>query len=586
MTPSTPTYTKKTVLLSRLAFALVVFMLASCAQVVAPGGGVRDKVAPKVVKWSPDSAQLNFNSKTIELVFDEYIQLKDLNNQLIISPPFAKTPDFKIKNKTLTIDLSKEELKPNTTYSINFGNALQDVNEGNPKENFRYIFSTGAYIDSLHIKGKVQNAFDHKTEKGLLVMLYSDINDSAVYKDQPDYFGKTNTEGSFEINNIRPGKYKIYAIKDANGNFKYDGEPESIAFAEGSINPADDKELLLELFQEKPKKLQVKKYMHSSYGKIIITFNQGSDSLHVNNLSNTLKGVQEQVEFSKHKDTLTYWIKNYDKDSLKLQVSNGTSIIDTLEFKMIKKEEALKAKRNPLKLYVVNNFNGNQSFDLHAPIHLKFSQPIESFDEHANARMKEDSIPMKHLGFSKDFVTETGDILICLWDSTAKAEDPNHKGVFVDAPIKSSILDLKESTNYHLLILPKTFTDIFGLTNDSIKIDFKTREQKFYGSLKLTVHLTESEKNTSTTGQYIVQLMNEQEVVIREEFIRNSSELLFEYLYPNKYKIKLIYDSNANDKWDSGDYLKKVQPEEVLYNPELITIRSNWDADIEWKIAK
>src|SRR6218665_125233 len=142
------------------AALIVILLLASCAQVVPPGGGDRDKTPPKVLRYIPDSAQLNFNSKYIVIDFNEYIQLKDLNNQLIISPPFANNPDVKVKNKTLTIDLSKEKLLPNTTYSIKFGNALQDNNEGNPLEDFSYIFSTGPYIDSLSISGKVQSAFN------------------------------------------------------------------------------------------------------------------------------------------------------------------------------------------------------------------------------------------------------------------------------------------------------------------------------------------------------------------------------------------------------------------------------------------
>jgi len=222
------------------AYLLLLLFVASCAQVVAPGGGPKDKTPPRILKYTPDSAQLNFNSNKVVMEFNEYVQLKDLNNQLIISPPLEKTPDIKIKNKTLTIDLSGQKLKPNTTYSISFGNALQDLNEGNAIPDFKYIFSTGSYIDSLTVNGKVRTAFDHKTDKNILVMLYSEFGDSIVYKQQPDYFAKTNADGIFKISNVRPGTYKIFALKDEDNNYKYGGT-ESIGFVEGTINAADKK---------------------------------------------------------------------------------------------------------------------------------------------------------------------------------------------------------------------------------------------------------------------------------------------------------------------------------------------------------
>lgn len=581
---------------------LFVFLLiASCAQMVTPSGGDRDNNPPKVVKYSPDSAQLNFNSKIIELTFNEYIQLKDLNNQLIISPPLDKTPDIKVKNKTLTIDLSQATLKPNTTYSINFGNALQDINENNPNENFRYLFSTGSYIDSLTVKGKVQTGFDHKNEKGILVMLYEDQNDSSLYKKEPDYFAKTKEDGSFQIFNIKPGKYKITALKDANANYKYDTETENIAFANGFIDPSEKQNIMLDLFQEAPKKIILKKYFTNSYGKIMLIFNQGSDSLRVLNLSNDRKGVQEFSELSKQKDTLTYWIKNYEKDSLRLQVSNGNKVIDTVEFKMIKLEDALKSKKNPFKLRLLNSWSGNQNYDLNSEMKLVFNNPIDKFNNNEIIQFKEDTAMFqkdpRNLSYDGDYYKQI--IYFTYWDNTTTTEDPNNPGKIIVAPTKYSLSRLKENTKYHLFIPPGTFTDYFGLTNDTIKIDFKTREAKYYGSLKLKVNIPEIKNAQSLIYQekdqgvrkeqiqakYIVQLLDEKETVVREDEITKSEIINYEYLHPQNYKLKIIIDSNGNGKWDSGDYLKKIQPENVIYNTEAITIRSNWDADIDWKVT-
>jgi uncharacterized protein (DUF2141 family) len=529
---------------------------------VAPGGGKKDTTAPVILKYSPDSATLNFTAKTIEINFDEYIQLKDLNNQLIISPLLSKTPDIDVKGKTLIVEFDKDEvLKSNTTYCISFGNAVTDVNEGNPVENFQYIFSTGTFIDSLIVKGKVQSAFDHKTEKGLLVMLYSDLTDSVIYKSQPDYFAKTKADGSFEINNVKNGTYKIVAIKDANANYKYDVENESIAFTDSLVNPSDKKTINLELFQEPAKKVFLKKATHPSYGKFDFVFSQGSDSIRINNLSNDLKGVQEYVEFSKNKDSLSYWITNYQKDSIVLQLSNGNKIIDTLEFKFINKEDALKAKRNPLKLSVISSPDGSKNFDLNKNVILDFSNPIKSIANTNGTQIKMDSskIASAKIEFVifNDFRTTVNTIIS-------------------DSVTKNS--SWRENTNYQLYIPPNTFTDIFNLSNDSITVDFKTRELKYYGTLKLNITIPE------TKNSYIVQLIDEQGNVTREDFIKKSEVLNYDYLQPKKYKLKIIVDDNNNQKWDTGNYMQHQQAEKVIFNSELINVRSNWDMELDWKV--
>lgn len=546
--------------LSLLAVNLL--FIYSCAQIVAPGGGKKDVTAPVVLKYSPDSAKLNFTAKTIEINFDEYIQLKDLNNQLIISPLLSKAPDIDVKGKTLIVEFDKDEvLKPNTTYCISFGNAVTDVNEGNPIENFQYIFSTGTFIDSLKVKGKVQSAFDHKTEKGLLVMLYSDLTDSVIYKSQPDYFAKTKADGSFEINNIKNGTYKIVAIKDANANYKYDVENESIAFTDSLVNPSDKKSINIELFQEPFKKVFLKKATHPSYGRFDFLFSQGSDSIRINNLSNDLKGVQEYLEFSKNKDSLSYWVTNYQKDSIVLQLSNGNQIIDTLEFKFINKEDALKAKRNPLKLLVIASPDGNQSFDLDKNIILNFSNPIKTATYSKGVQLKVDS--NKIAGAEIDFLFFVDFKRIA--------------STIITDSLKKNIL-WKENTNYQLYIPPNTFTDIFDLTNDTISIDFKTRELKYYGTLKLNISIPE------TKNSYIVQLIDEQGNVAREDFIKKSEVVNYDYLQPKKYKLKIIVDENSNQKWDTGNYMQHLKAEKVIFNSELINVRSNWDMELDWKI--
>lgn len=533
-----------------------ILLLSSCAQIVSPGGGAKDILPPKTSKYIPDSAQLNFNSRIIEITFDEYIQLKDLNNQLIISPMFSKTPEIAVKGKTLSIELDNNEtLQPNTTYCISFGNSVQDLNENNGIENFKYIFSTGTFIDSLTLKGKVQNGFSQYTEKGILAILYSDLSDSVVYKSQPDYFSKTEKDGTFQINNIKAGKYKLAAFKDGNSNFKYDGESESIGFIDATIDISEKQNILIDLFQEPAKKVYLKKYIHDSYGKVTLIFNQGSDSIRVEALNNDQKGLQEFLMFSKNNDTLVYWMKNFLKDSLILQVSNGNKILDTVELKLISRVEAEKSKKNPLKLNIVSSPNINQPFDLGSEIKIQFSTLIGE-------------IQIEKIEFKEDTLLFKSDKRIA----------NNYELLNNYIVLKNFIL--KENTSYHLFIPPGAITDIFGSTNDSIKIDFKTREEKFYGSVKLNLVVP------APKGEYIIQLLDEGNNIVRENFVASSSELNYTYLAPRKYKLKIVVDDNRNHRWDTGNYLKKNQPEKVIYNSELINIRSNWDAELDWKISE
>ena len=555
----------------QLVFFCSLLLIASCAQIGSPAGGEFDRTPPKVSRYRPDSATVNFNSRTIEIIFDEYIQLQDLNSQLLISPPLEFTPQITAKKKTLVIELDKKEvLKPNTTYSISFGNAVKDIRESNAVENFRYIFSTGSFIDSLTLSGSVQNAFDHKTEKNLLVMLYSDRSDSAIYKTLPDYFAKTNDVGAFKVNNIRQGKYRVVALKDDNSNYKYNDE-ERFGFLSDQVEAGKQEDVFVYMYTEQPKNIFLKKYNQVQYGKFVFVFNKGSDSLRLSRLNKeALKDVKEFTEFSKNKDTITYWMDPVDKDSLILQVRNGARILDTLRFKLIKKENALKSSRVPFKFTLMNSQNA-ETFDLNKELNLVFSHPVEKINDDAKVSLKEDSVVYSKypLIYSKSTVSnETVKIT-----TTQKTDTKNPAAL-----ASSRNMLLKENTTYSLTVLPASFTDFFGLTNDTIKMKFRTKEEKFYGSVKLNLQVE------TLNDSYLVQLLDDKENVVRQSNVSKSETLFYDYLYPASYKLKVIFDKNANGKWDEGNYLKKQQPEKVTYNTEAVNIRSNWDLELEWSI--
>lgn len=555
-------------------FFLISILISSCAQIGAPSGGALDRTPPRIVRYNPDSATVNFNARSIEITFNEFVQLQELSNQLLISPPLEYSPDITIKKKTLSIVFNKKEvLKPNTTYSISFGNAIKDTREATALENFSYIFSTGSFIDSLTLSGSALYAFDHKAEKNILVMLYSDFSDSTIYKKLPDYFAKTNDVGAFKINNIRQGKYRIVALKDGNSNYKYNDE-ENFGFLDSLVEPGKTTDVSINMYLEQSKKIFLKKYSQVHYGKFVLAFNKGTDSLRLARVNKEeLKDVKELIEFSKNRDTITYWMDPVDKDSLILQVNNGNIILDTIAFKLVKRETALKVgNRNPLKLSLTNQMNG-ESFDLNKDLRLMFSNPIVKTDPSKTIFLKEDTLVYSK--YPLVFSTPTTPTNIIQISTLVKTDAKKPAAI-----VSGKNMLLKENTRYQLMIPPAAFTDFFGLTNDTIKFNFKTKEEKYYGSVKLNL------KFTATSGNYIVQLLDDKENIVRENSISTAGVIFYDYLYPQAYKLKVILDKNGNGKWDPGDYLKKQQPEKVIYNAEAVNIRSNWDLDLEWNIVE
>lgn len=549
---------------------IISLFICSCAQQLTPNGGAYDKTPPKVMRYHPDSAALNFNSRSIDITFDEYVQLSELNSQLLISPPLEYAPDISIKKKTLSIVFDKKEvLKPNSTYSISLGKAVRDIHESTPIEDFRYIFSTGSFIDSLSISGNVLYAFDHKTEKNIMVMLYSDLTDSAVYKKQPDYFTRTNDFGAFKITNIRPGKYRIVALKDDNNNYKYDGT-EVFGFLDSLSEAGKSDALSISLSSEVSKKIFVKKNLQEYYGKFLLVFNHGSDSLHLNILNkNQFTDVRQLIEYSKMKDSITLWMDHVDKDSLVIQSLNGQTVVDTVKFKLIKKEAALKnATRTSLKFgYGSSMSSGN--IDLNNPLAITFSHPLLKINDSIPVLLKEDTLDYKKYPLfykQPDMSVSQATIATAQKFESKKTTVRNHL--------------LKENTNYSLFIPPGTFTDFFGLKNDTIKIKWRTKEEKYYGTVELKLKFNE------TSGDYIVQLLDDKENVVRQNIISKPETIYYDYLYPQAYKLKVIFDKNKNGRWDAGNYLNKQQPEKVVYNTEVVTIRSNWDLELEWTITE
>ena len=546
---------------------IALLFLPSCANIVTPSGGPKDRTPPAVIKSLPENYSTRFNADVVKITFDEFIRLQDLRNQLIISPPIEHPPDIRIKGKTVTIKF-EEKLFEKTTYTINFGDAIRDITESNPIENYQYVFSTGDFLDSLSINGKVENAFDLKTEKGILVMLYSCSNnecDSLPYKELPNYFAKTDPSGKFKINNIKEGKYAIFALKDENRNYLYDLPNEQIAFLNNTIDPADSSEILLSLFEERKSKQRLKKAYAEQYGKLTFIFNEPTNNVHIRPLNFSSKKPWEIVDFTKNKDTLYYWT-TLGIDTFVLEVSDNNPRFSQPIFSDTVKIVPVTKKEN-LKLGVKTNVNAAKSFDIYKDIQLVFSHPISNYD------------------FSDVIITKRVD--------TIRVDTIKYKVIFDDKALRRFQIKhpWEGSGNYQLFISQGAFKDIFNLTNDSLRIDFRIRSLKYYGAIKLNLNNLDNDYN------HIVQLLDSKENLIEEDIIIGvkdtisvssmpvlSHSIIYKYLNPKKYRVKMIYDINDNGKWDTGNYIEKLQPEKIIYYPDPITIRSNWDIELKWKL--
>jgi hypothetical protein len=523
---------------------IIVSLATSCAIQVPPTGGIKDTIPPVVKKFEPENFSTNFHGQDIKISFDEYIELKDLQSQLIVSPLLKYTPDTKLKKKILEIHLD-DTLHPNTTYTMNFGNAITDLREGNAIEDFQYVFSTGDIIDSLKISGHIQNAFDTKTEKGIYVMLYKSPEDSTPLKSLPDYFTKTSEDGAFEIKNISPGSYMIFALKDNNTNYLFDNNEENIGFKDEMVE-AGSTGNSLRTFREK-RRQQLLKASGDEPGKVTIAYAQPLVNEKLHFLSDTAALKINSILYSEKRDTITLWYSNVQADSLTFIIQQDT-LIDTVSTRL-RKIDSNTSGKGTVVLKTQFESGSAQGINPITPVELIFNHPIAAYD-FSKVIVNEDSLPLTDVMFH-----------------------------FTDSLKRNLIVDFKrkEKSKYQIIIPKGSFKDIMELVIDSTEILFNVKSTTDYGTMAVTV--------TVPPGQgYILELIDDKEVVYRQTRFSSDTLINYEYLDPRSYKLKLIEDSNHNGEWDTGNYLKHLQPENIFYYKEYLTVRANWDVDVKWNV--
>ena len=600
-----------------LGIMVVALCIYACANRGYPEGGPKDETPPQVVEEVPLSYTTNFKAKRVNIYFDEFVQLNDINNKFIFSPPVKKDPKVSLKGKYVQVAIP-DSLRENTTYSLDFADAIVDNNESNPLGFYRYVFSTGERIDTLELGGTVVNAESYEPVMGVLVALYEKQGDSIPLKELPDYIARTDSSGNFRLTNLREGHYRVMAIEDANRDKMYTPESEMFAWMDTTVFPVVEpatrvdtfhviekiveadtilrdsivrtdylaygpSNLYLRLFLEKLTQLYLVEDDRKEREQLNFIFSiPGENGLEVT-LWDTLatEPLPQDWYFKEHSagnDTLTLWIKDstvYKKDTLNVILSYMRSdstgqwerYSDTARYTFRAKEKkegkSKKKDEDALKvefLEIKSNISGD--LDLGARLYLEFSRPIN--------KSTLDSIR----------VLEKVDTVYQLIPFQVVEDSLRVRRVFVDAAWKAG-------GEYQLQIDSATIYDIYGRFNDKLEKKFKVRTEEYYGKIMVNVRgvdcptivqLYKAENGKSENGKRTYN-------VVQSKVVEQDGEVVFPLLPEGKYCVRAILDRNGNGVWDTGLYLKHRQPEEIVYLRGEIAVKQNFDVEQDFDIG-
>lgn len=578
-------------------FAWIV-IVSSCANQGMPTGGPKDTIPPVLVGTHPNYKALNYKGSEVRLTFDEFIIPDQVSEVLVISPPLEKRPTILTKSKTLIVRFN-EDLRDSVTYSLDFKNSIVDNNERNPLENLRFSFSTYNQLDTLRVAGKVMNAFNLEPVKNTLVMLHKNLHDSAVFTLRPDYVARTDDDGLYLFDNIAKGKYHIFSINDVNNDLRYNEGAEEIAFHDTLIVPsahyhaeadtlasgADSlliaghihflpEPIYLRHFTEKIFEQYLKTSVRDSRFQCTFVFNEPvSDTFHIQ-LVDTIVPDWFVLEPNLDYDSLTLWIadtllasqENIRMELSYFQLDTLNQLVvqkDTIDMQFTEREDDSRRRRRtrdedeegpppvPQFNWITNlstsGFDLNKDIVLASPHPVKYIDPSAFIVYHSNDTLKK-PLPVQ---FTQDTLVWRTYRLSYNWQG---------------------------ETTYTLEIDSAACENIYGITSRKLNSTFRTRSEDYYGTINLAL--------TGVESQVLVQLLenNDSEKVIQEKIINENQTVVFDFLAPEKYRIKVIFDENKNGKWDTGSFQDIRQPEGVAYINEVIKVRSNWDNNLKWRL--
>ena len=596
-----------------IALLLVVIGFYACASTGMPDGGPYDETPPKFVRATPEPNATNNKRSKISIEFDEYIKLDKPSEKVIISPPQKEAPEVKVSGRRVLVEFF-DTLQENTTYTIDFGDAIVDNNEDNPLGNFAYAFSTGESIDTMEVSGIVLNAQDLEPVKGIQVGLHKDLHDSAFTKLPFVRISRTDSRGHFTVRGIAPGKYRIYALMDGNQNYLFDSKTEAVAWQDSLIVPSmapavrqdtvwneidtlaydtiydvhytrfmpDD--IILRSFKEENPMQYLMKSEREQLNRFSLYFSAKADTLP------SIKGLDFDernafvIESNARHDTIRYWIKDTllcERDTLTFQMDYlATDTLgqlvprtDTLrmmnkinkERRMAMAEDARKKEEKERKRrekrgdtvkaepkFFAMTVDAPSSLDINKNITIKFEEPVESVDTSAI-----------HVAMMVDSVWQ--DIpFIFMADSMA------HRQYQI-------LANWQPGLEYQLRIDSLAIKGIYGLYTNKVENKLKVKTLEEYGTLYLNI--------VGAGPHAIVQLLNSSDAVVRQQPVSDKNTCDFYFLQPGtKYYIRLFNDDNNNGIWDTGSYEEKRQPEEVFYFPKVWEMKANFEFEETWDI--
>ncbi|MBR5983352.1 MAG: Ig-like domain-containing protein [Bacteroidales bacterium] len=557
---------------SILVAVLAGILVLACAKQVALTGGTKDVTPPEAKVSSPENGSTNFSSKHkskyIVVKFNEYIKLNDVSSKLIVSPPMEDKPVAVVSGKNLKIKLNTTQLKPNTTYCLNFNDAIADINENNALNSFVYAFSTGPEIDSMRFAGTVFDSYTRKPVDDAWVMLYKDFSDTAVATKIPDYITKVDKKGNFYINFVAENDYKVFALRDNNSDFMFNLPEEGIAFIDTVFRPKvevsydtvktkdslkldsivtkynytpDDIKLLLFKENKTPQFFKSSKRVKRNYFELVFNFTQ------YEKYNFAVPGDSAAfVWATDNPDTVRIWLKDTSliaSDTLKIfaeyiDPAFPDSIhYDTLKFR--KQDKLFPDTLLTMKLSKEKRPDADYS--------ILFSQPIETFDT------------------SKLTLFGAVDTLFEKMDSRVEKDSLN--------PLRLRVVaEIAEGRKYRIAVDSAFATCIYGYANKADSVDIVPMRETDFGALKVIFQ---------DDRPYFVELIQGDKVMAHASV--SGKEASFVYLTPGKYDIRVVEDENQNGRWDTGDYSIHLQPEKVFYYPQQYEIRSSWEHEVTWE---
>ncbi len=529
-----------------LATAILALALCRCANPGAPKGGPKDKRPPQVVQEaSTPNYQTNFEKQPIELAFDEWVKTDDVFNQIVVSPPLEYRYEVSIKRRTIIFEFDEREtLRDSATYTINFGTAVQDITENNPAENLRFVFSTGPYLDSLSVRGKIVDARTYKPVEGALFMLYENTADSVVRTERPFYFARTGEEGLFTIENVKADTFKGFALLDNNLNYLFDQVQEPIGFPDSLIVVAEGETpaLSIRLFTE-AQNLRLLSADDERYGKVRLAFNKPPPD--------TIFSYQDvghrELLYEIRPDTTVVWYDLPAEKDWAIYLQQDTLLQDTVEVKANGRDAFLETAELQV-LRAPNKIKPGGSY------RMTFNHPLAAFDT-AQLKLSQDT--------SRTLVQAAYRI-----DSSG-----GNRSLLVDYNWKAGL-------PYQLELLPAALRDLYELENDTLVQSFDIGRPKEYGNLFVTID------SLSPAESYVIEVMDGESTLETYSVSgRASYKIELTALKPGNYGLRLVEDRNGNGRWDSGRYSLYRQPEPI-YDYPMERLRANWDLETTIALPK